>query len=61
MLYINPKKFEEESVWGSSQAKTEELKKECELGRTKELKDRVQTIEIRVLTHGKRSVFDSVY
>ena len=38
---------------GSSQATTGELKKEFELGRLKELKDRVQTIEIWVLAQGK--------
>ena len=32
--------------WGSSRAKTEELKTEFELERLKELKDRVQAIEI---------------
>ena len=44
---------------GSSQSTMGELKKVFELGRLKELKDRVQTI--RVLAQGKRSVFDNVY
>ena len=38
---------------GSSQARTGELKKEFELSELKELKDRIQTIVIWVLTQGK--------
>ena len=46
---------------GSSQATTGELKKEFELRRLKELKDRVQTIVIWVLTQDKRSMFENVH
>ena len=38
---------------GSSQATTGKLKKEFELRQLEELKDRVQTIVIWVLTQGK--------
>ena len=37
------------------------LKKEFELRRLKELKDRVQTIAIGILTQGKRSIFENIY
>ena len=46
---------------GSSQATTGELKKEFKLRRWKELKDRVQTILICVLTKDKKSMFENVF
>ena len=50
---------------GSSQATTGKLKKEFELRRFKELKDRVQSIAIWILTQGKdlylRTFIDGVY
>ena len=45
----------------SSQATTGKLKKEFELRRLKELKDRVQTIAIWVLAKDKRSIFENIY
>ena len=45
----------------SSQATTGKLKKEFELSNLKELKDRVQSIAIWVLTQGKISIFENVY
>ena len=47
--------------WGSSRATTGELKKEFKLRKLKELKDRVRTIVIWVLTQDKRSMFENVY
>ena len=47
--------------WGSSQTRTRELKKEFKLKGLKELKDRVRTIVIWVLTQDKRSMFENVY
>ena len=47
--------------WGSSQARTRELKKEFKLKGLKELKERVQTVVIWVLTQDKRSMFENVY
>ena len=46
---------------GNSQARTRELKKEFKLKGLKELKDRVQTVVIWVLTQDKRSMFENVY
>ena len=45
----------------SSQATTWELTKEFELETLKELNDEFQNVKIRVLSQGKRSVFDNVY
>ena len=47
--------------WGSSRAITRNLKKEFKLRKLKELKDRAQTIMIRILTQDKRSMFENVY
>ena len=47
--------------WGSSRAITGELKKAFKLRKLKELKDRVQTIVIWVLTQDKRSMFENVF
>ena len=46
---------------GSSQDTTGKLKKEFEQQGLKELKDRVQTIAIGILTQGKRSIFENIY
>ena len=46
---------------GSSQARTRELKKEFKLKGLKELKDRVQTVVIWVLTQDKKCMFENVY
>ena len=47
--------------WGSSQATTGKPKEEFELKKLEELKDRIQTIVIWVLTQGKRSIFENIY
>ena len=47
--------------WGSSQARTRELSKEFKLKGVKELKGRVQTVVIWILTQDKRSMFENVY